>query len=139
MRALPNPAHPAHPAARALSASSAARARGPGLAGPPRAGRVALVGRPNVGKSTLLNALVGEPLAITSRHPQTTREPVRGVLTRGDTQYVIVDTPGLPDPRTRLGQRMNGASRPAARDARVGVLLAEAPRDPPRPARFDAD
>src|SRR5271166_5767881 len=79
--------------------------------GATRAGRVALVGRPNVGKSTLLNQLVGEPLAIISRHPQTTREPVRGVVTRGDTQYVLVDTPGLHEPKTRLGHRMNGASR----------------------------
>jgi GTP-binding protein Era len=104
-----------------------------------RAGLVALVGRPNVGKSTLLNQLVGEPLAITSRHPQTTREPVRGVLTRGDTQYVLVDTPGLHEPKTRLGQRMNGASRHAARGADVVVLLAEAVRDPASLARFEAD
>jgi GTP-binding protein Era len=104
-----------------------------------RAGRVALVGRPNVGKSTLLNQLVGEPLAITSRHPQTTRELVRGVVTRGSTQYVLVDTPGLHEPKTRLGHRMNGTSRHAARDADVVVLLAEAVRDPAGRARFDAD
>ncbi len=100
---------------------------------------MALVGRPNVGKSTLLNALIGEPLAITSRHPQTTREPVRGVLTRGDTQYLLVDTPGLHAPRNRLGHRMNTASRHTARDADVVVLLAEVPRDPKSMARFDAD
>jgi GTP-binding protein Era len=92
-----------------------------------------------VGKSTLLNALVGEPLAITSRHPQTTREPVRGIVTRGDTQFVLVDTPGLHEPRNRLGQRMNGATRHAAREANVVVLLAEAVRDPASRARFDAD
>ena len=107
--------------------------------GPTRAGRVALVGRPNVGKSTLLNRLIGEPLAITSRHPQTTREPVRGVLTRGTTQYVFVDTPGLHAPRTRLGHRMNGASRHTARDADVVVLLAEAVSDEASRARFEAD
>jgi GTP-binding protein Era len=100
---------------------------------------VALVGRPNVGKSTLLNRLVGEPLAITSRHPQTTRELVRGVLTRGSTQYVLVDTPGLHEPKTRLGHRMNGASRHAARDSDVVVLLAEAVRDEATRARYDAD
>jgi GTP-binding protein Era len=104
-----------------------------------RAGRVALVGRPNVGKSTLLNRLVGEPLAITSRHPQTTREPVRGVLTRGSTQFVFIDTPGLHAPKTRLGHRMNGASRHAARDADVVVLLAEAVSDAATRARFEAD
>jgi GTP-binding protein Era len=103
------------------------------------AGRIALVGRPNVGKSTLLNTLIGEPLAITSRHPQTTRETVRGVLTRSDTQYVFVDTPGLHSARSRLGHRMNGAARHAARDADVVVLLAEAPRDAKSRARFDAD
>ncbi len=107
--------------------------------GATRAGRVALVGRPNVGKSTLLNQLVGQPLAITSRHPQTTREPVRGVVTRGDTQYLFIDTPGLHEPKTRLGHRMNGASRHAARDADVVVLLAEAVRDPGSHSRFDAD
>jgi hypothetical protein len=106
---------------------------------PTRAGRVALVGRPNVGKSTLLNRLVGEDLAITSRHPQTTREPVRGVLTRGPIQYVFVDTPGLHEPKTRLGHRMNGASRHAARNADVVVLLAEAVRDEASRARFQAD
>jgi GTP-binding protein Era len=99
-----------------------------------------------VGKSTLLNALLGERLAITSRHPQTTRELVRGVLTLRDTQYVFVDTPGLHAPRNRLGQRMNRASLHAAREADVVVLLAETPRDdvsraPSAPAtpRFDAD
>lgn len=106
---------------------------------PSRAGRVALIGRPNVGKSTLLNALLGEPIAIVSLHPQTTRDTVRGVLTVGDTQYVFVDTPGLHEPRTRLGQWMNETARQAARDADVLVLLVEAPRDgqPPRPHPAD--
>jgi GTP-binding protein Era len=104
-----------------------------------RAGRVALVGRPNVGKSTLLNALLGEPIAITSLHPQTTRDTVRGVLTAGDTQFVFVDTPGLQAPRTRLGNWMNETARQAARDADVLVLVVEAPRDGqiPRPAEAD--
>ncbi len=106
------------------------------------AGRVALVGRPNVGKSTLLNALLGEPIAITSTHPQTTRESVRGVLTVESTQYVLLDTPGLHPPRTRLGRWMNEAAREAAREADVIVLVVETPRRvtgsaPPRPHEAD--
>ncbi len=98
-----------------------------------RSGRVAIVGRPNVGKSTLLNALLGEPIAITSPHPQTTRDVVRGVLTVSsvageapDTQYVFVDTPGLHEPRTRLGRWMNDVAREAAREADAVVLVVEA-------------
>jgi GTP-binding protein Era len=96
---------------------------------PTRSGRVALVGRPNVGKSTLLNALLGEPLAIISPYPQTTREPVRGVLTRGSTQYVFVDTPGLHDAKTRLGHRMNDQAQSQAREADAVVLVAETRAD----------
>jgi len=92
------------------------------------AGRVALVGRPNVGKSTLLNALLGQSIAITSRHPQTTRGAVRGVLTTEGAQYLFVDTPGLHEARTRLGHRMNSAAREAARDADAVVLVVEVPR-----------
>jgi GTP-binding protein Era len=99
-----------------------------GAAEPARAGRVALVGKANVGKSTLLNALLGERIAIVSPHPQTTREPVRGVLTVGAAQYVFVDTPGLHSPRSELGKRMNDAALTAARDADAVVLLVEAPR-----------
>ncbi|HEY1695576.1 MAG TPA: GTPase Era [Polyangiaceae bacterium] len=95
-----------------------------------RSGRVALLGRANVGKSTLLNALLGEPIAITSQHPQTTRDAVRGVLTAGDTQYVFVDTPGLHEARTRLGHRMNDTAREQARDADVVVLVVEPWADP---------
>ena len=90
-----------------------------------RCGRVALVGRPNVGKSTLLNALVGESLAIVSPHPQTTREPVRGILTRDSAQFLFVDTPGIHTPRTRLGAWMNDAVINAAHDADAIVLVAE--------------
>jgi GTP-binding protein Era len=95
---------------------------------PARAGRVALVGKANVGKSTLLNALLGERIAIVSPHPQTTREPVRGVLTVGATQYLFVDTPGLHSPRSELGKRMNESALSTARDADAVVLLVEAPR-----------
>ncbi|HEU5268845.1 MAG TPA: GTPase Era [Jatrophihabitans sp.] len=72
-----------------------------------RSGFCAFVGRPNAGKSTLTNALVGSKVVITSDKPQTTRRAVRGVLTRPDGQLVIVDTPGLHRPRTLLGQRLN--------------------------------
>lgn len=72
-----------------------------------RCGFVTFVGRPNVGKSTLTNALVGEKVAITSEKPQTTRRAIRGILNRPQGQLVIVDTPGIHRPRTLLGQRLN--------------------------------
>jgi GTP-binding protein Era len=76
-----------------------------------RAGFACFVGRPNAGKSTLTNALVGTKIAITSSRPQTTRHVVRGVLHRADTQLVLVDTPGLHRPRTLLGERLNDLVR----------------------------
>jgi len=72
-----------------------------------RSGFVTFVGRPNVGKSTLTNALVGEKIAITSEKPQTTRRAIRGILNRPSGQLVIVDTPGIHKPRTLLGERLN--------------------------------
>ncbi|MGE0783113.1 GTPase Era [Mycolicibacterium sp.] len=72
-----------------------------------RSGFVCFVGRPNTGKSTLTNALVGEKVAITSNRPQTTRHTIRGIVHRDDFQIVLVDTPGLHRPRTLLGQRLN--------------------------------
>jgi GTP-binding protein Era len=73
-----------------------------------RAGFVSFVGRPNVGKSTLTNALVGEKVAITSSKPQTTRRAIRGIVHRSSGQLVVVDTPGMHRPRTLLGERLNG-------------------------------
>ncbi|WOF24671.1 GTPase Era [Microbacterium betulae] len=72
-----------------------------------RSGFVTFVGRPNVGKSTLMNALVGEKVAITSEKPQTTRRAIRGILNRPGGQLIVVDTPGIHKPRTLLGQRLN--------------------------------
>lgn len=72
-----------------------------------RSGFVSFVGRPNVGKSTLTNALIGQKIAITSSRPQTTRKAIRGVLTRATGQLVIVDLPGVHRPRTLLGERLN--------------------------------
>lgn len=74
---------------------------------PYKSGFVAVVGRPNVGKSTLINALIGTQIAIASSRPETTRKAIRGVLTTDDAQMVLVDTPGIHRPRTLLGQRLN--------------------------------
>jgi GTPase len=72
-----------------------------------RSGFVSFVGRPNTGKSTLTNALVGEKIAITADQPETTRHPIRGLVHRDDAQVIVVDTPGLHRPRTLLGERLN--------------------------------
>lgn len=94
-----------------------------------RSGFVCFVGRPNTGKSTLTNALVGEKIAITSNRPQTTRHTIRGIVNRPDAQLVLVDTPGLHRPRTLLGQRLNDLVRDTYSEVDVvGVCI---PADEP--------
>jgi GTP-binding protein Era len=96
--------------------------------GPSRSGTVALIGRPNVGKSTLLNAALGQPLAAVSPVPQTTRTSLLGVVHHGTAELALLDTPGLHRPRTELGRVMNASAREAARGADVIVFMAEVPK-----------
>ena len=91
-----------------------------------RSGFVTLVGRPNVGKSTLLNQLVGQKVAIVSDRPQTTRTAIRGVRTTPDDQIVFVDTPGLHKPRTPLGERTNQRAEATLAEVDVVCVLVEA-------------
>jgi GTP-binding protein Era len=104
-----------------------------------KAGLVALVGRPNVGKSTLLNALLGRKLAIMSDKPQTTRSVVRGVLGRPEGQAVLVDTPGLHKPRTLLGQRLNDLVRGTLAEVDLVCVLVDAVAGVGSGDRFLAD
>jgi len=92
-----------------------------------RSGFACVVGRPNAGKSTLLNALVGQKVAITSDRPQTTRHAVRGIVHRADAQLIVVDTPGLHKPRTLLGERLNDIVRTTL--AEVDVIVFCVPAD----------
>jgi GTPase len=88
-----------------------------------RAGFVALAGRPNVGKSTLVNAIVGQKIAIVSDKPQTTRRAIRGIAMRGDAQLVLVDLPGVQRPRDTLTQRMQSRVERELADADAALLL----------------
>ncbi|MDP9388944.1 MAG: GTPase Era [Actinomycetota bacterium] len=91
-----------------------------------RSGFAAVVGRPNVGKSTLVNRILGAKVSIVSDKPQTTRTQVRGVLNRPDAQVVFVDTPGVHKPRTLLGERLNDTAVAAVGDVDVVVLVVDA-------------
>lgn len=90
-----------------------------------RAGTIALVGRPNVGKSTLLNALLEERIAIVSHHAQTTRDRIAGILTQDSAQFVFLDTPGFHRARHKLGEHMNEIARAAAEDSDVAIFVME--------------
>lgn len=90
-----------------------------------RSGFVSLVGRPNVGKSTLLNQVLRNKVAITSERPQTTRNTIRGIYTTPEAQLVFVDTPGLHKPVTALGKRLNRAVRSTLREVDVVVFLVD--------------
>jgi GTP-binding protein Era len=103
----------------------------------PRAGIVTVAGKPNVGKSTLLNRIVGEKLSITSPKPQSTRDRVVGIRTTDDSQMVILDTPGLLNPRYPLQVAMRSTAIRALEDADVIVYLADATDGPP-PSLFEA-
>lgn len=93
---------------------------------PARSGFATLAGRPNVGKSTLLNALVGAKVSIVSDKPQTTRTQVRAILERDGAQVVFVDTPGIHKPRSAAGERYNAAATQALRDVDVACLVVDA-------------
>ncbi|HKE72392.1 MAG TPA: GTPase Era [Acidimicrobiales bacterium] len=100
--------------------------RGGGAEGGFRSGFVTLVGRPNVGKSTLLNRILGHKVAIVSDKPQTTRHRIQGVLDRPDAQVVFVDTPGIHKPRTPLGERLNTAAEASIGDVDAVALVIDA-------------
>jgi GTP-binding protein Era len=101
-----------------------------------RSGVVAVVGRPNVGKSTLVNALVGEKVAIVSDKPQTTRRDIRAILTTEQAQVVFTDTPGFHKPRTLLGSRLNDAVAAAVEGVDVVVLVVDGATGVGRGDRF---
>ena len=91
-----------------------------------KTGYIAIVGRPNVGKSTILNSILGEKVAIVSNKPQTTRNRIIGIHTKGESQFVFLDTPGIHTPKNRLGDYMIKAANTTMQDADAVVLVVEA-------------
>lgn len=91
---------------------------------------VAITGRPNAGKSSLTNLLVGEKVAIVSEKPQTTRTRINGVLTKGETQFVFIDTPGMHKPRTKLSEQMIKTIDNSIADVEVSILMVDATKKP---------
>jgi GTP-binding protein Era len=103
-----------------------------------RAGLVALVGKPNVGKSTLMNVLLGEKVAIVSPLPQTTRVPLRGILNSPQAQVIFIDTPGIHKPRHELGEMMVRQARRTIPDADIACMMVDISKPPSKLDRMIA-
>ncbi|MBR6444294.1 MAG: GTPase Era [Firmicutes bacterium] len=104
-----------------------------------RSGFVSIVGRPNVGKSTLLNAILGEKIAITTDKPQTTRNTIRGIYTKDDLQIVFIDTPGIHKPRNKLGDFMTGAALETFKETDAVIFITDGALDDGPGDRFIID
>ncbi len=104
-----------------------------------RSGFVTIIGRPNVGKSSLMNRMIGEKIAIVSARPQTTRSRIMGVLTGDDTQMVFLDTPGIHDPRTKLGEYMMHSVRDAMDGMDAALVILDVTRITPNDLQIAAD
>ncbi|MBQ2678307.1 MAG: GTPase Era [Firmicutes bacterium] len=104
-----------------------------------RSGFISIVGRPNVGKSTLLNAILGEKIAITTDKPQTTRNTIRGIYTKDDLQIVFIDTPGIHKPRNKLGGFMTGAALDTFKETDTVIFITDGALDDGPGDRFILD